>query len=153
MTDREQLAFAQGVYFIGTGVWPLAHMPSFEAVTGPKADKWLVRTVGVLVTLIGGVMVSAAVRGKVTGEIAALGAGSAAGLGFIDTIYASQGRIAESYLTDAAAEAIIVGGWASFAGRDSAPPSASTPAPASTVSVTSTGTPTFRRTRPPALMP
>ena len=44
---RRQLAIAQGVYFAATGVWPLIDMRSFERVTGPKADKWLVRTVGV----------------------------------------------------------------------------------------------------------
>ena len=43
-----ELAIAQGAYFLGTGVWPLVLMPSFESVTGPKVDKWLVRTVGVL---------------------------------------------------------------------------------------------------------
>jgi hypothetical protein len=112
VTDRERMAMAQGIYFLGTGVWPLAHMASFEAVTGPKIDKWLVRTVGVLVSIVGGVLVSAAARGRVTGEIAALGALSAAGVGLIDTVYASRGRIADSYITDAAAEAIIVAGWA-----------------------------------------
>jgi len=34
-------------------------MRSFEAITGPKADKWVVRTVAVLVTVIGGVLVAA----------------------------------------------------------------------------------------------
>ena len=43
------LALAQGLCFTATGLWPLMHMPSFEAVTDPKEDKWLVRTVGVLV--------------------------------------------------------------------------------------------------------
>lgn len=105
------LAFAQGLYFLGTGIWPLVHMPSFEAVTGPKVDKWLVRTVGVLVGIAGGVLVSAAARERITGEIAALGAGTAAGLGAIDTIYASRGRISPIYLADAALEGAIVAAW------------------------------------------
>src|SRR5574338_664749 len=105
------MAFAQGLYFAATGIWPLLHMPSFEAVTGPKTDKWLVRTVGVLVGVIGGVLISAAARNKITGEVAALGIGSAAGLGAIDTIYTSSGRIAPVYLVDAVIEAIIVTGW------------------------------------------
>jgi hypothetical protein len=32
------LAGLQGAYFLVTGVWPLVHMPSFLAVTGPKTD-------------------------------------------------------------------------------------------------------------------
>jgi len=61
MTDPtvRPLTIAQGAYFAATGVWPLVHMRSFEAITGPKADKRLVRTVGVLVTVIGGVLVAA----------------------------------------------------------------------------------------------
>ena len=87
-------------------------MRSFEAVTGPKVDKWLVRTVGVLVGIVGGVLVSAASRKRVTGEVAALGAATAAGLGAIDAIYASKRRIAPIYLADAALEAAIVASWA-----------------------------------------
>ena len=82
------LALGQGLYFAATGIWPLVHMPSFEAVTGPKTDKWLVRTVGVLVAVIGGVLVAGAARRTVSAETAALAIGSAAGLGAIDTIYA-----------------------------------------------------------------
>ena len=106
------LAIAQGAYFAATGVWPLVHMPSFEAVTGPKADKWLVRTVGVLVSVIGGVLLAAGARAKITGEVAGLAIGSAVGLGLIDTVYATRGRISRIYLADAALEAAIAAGWA-----------------------------------------
>jgi len=41
------------VYFLLTGIWPLLSMRTFEAVTGPKVDRWLVKTVGVLVAVIG----------------------------------------------------------------------------------------------------
>src|SRR3954452_20641659 len=93
--DRQNaLAIGQGVYFAATGIWPIVDMRSFEAVTGPKVDKWLVRTVGVLVGVIGGVLVSAAARRRVTAETAGLAIGSAAGLGLIDTIYSAKGRIA-----------------------------------------------------------
>ena len=114
MTNNDStraLALSQGIYFLATGVWPLVHMPSFEAVTGPKVDKWLVKTVGILVAVIGGVLVSAAARRQVTPETAALAVGTAAGLGAIDTIYASTGRIAPIYLADAAVEAGIVAAW------------------------------------------
>lgn len=35
---------AQGSYYFITAVWPLAHMRSFLAVTGPKTDLWLMGT-------------------------------------------------------------------------------------------------------------
>ena len=43
------LALAQGAYYLLTGVWPLVSIGTFQRLTGPKADRWLVKTVGVLV--------------------------------------------------------------------------------------------------------
>lgn len=34
-----------GAYYLITAVWPLVSIKSFEAVTGPKTDRWLVYTV------------------------------------------------------------------------------------------------------------
>jgi hypothetical protein len=112
MRAQQQVALLQGCYFAATGVWPIVHMPSFEAVTGPKADKWLVRTVGVLIAVVGGVLVSAAARNRITPETAALAVGTAAGLGTIDTVYATRGRISRIYLADAVLEAGLVAAWA-----------------------------------------
>src|SRR3954468_1197330 len=114
---RRVVALTQGVYFAATGIWPLLDMRSFEKVTGPKADKWLGRTVGALVAVIGGALVSAAVRRSVTNEIAGLAVGSAAGLAAIDVVYATSGRISKIYLCDAAAEAILIGAWGSGSRR------------------------------------
>lgn len=116
--NRRNIALAQGIYFAAAGVWPLLHMPSFEAVTGPKVDKWLVRTVGMLIGVVGGVLASAAVRDQVTAEIEALAVGSAAGLGTVAAVYAAKGRIAPIYFADAAVEAAIVGTWAVAHSRD-----------------------------------
>jgi hypothetical protein len=33
-------------YLLATGVWSLVHRRSFERVTGPKEDYWLVQAVG-----------------------------------------------------------------------------------------------------------
>ena len=106
------VAIAQGAYYLVSGVWPLVSMKTFTAVTGPKTDLWLVRTVGGLVGVIGGVLLAAGRAERVTKEIRWLGAGSAAALGAIDTVYSLKGRIPPVYLGDAAAEAAIVGAWA-----------------------------------------
>lgn len=105
-------AVAQGAYYLATGLWPFVSMRSFLAVTGPKADLWLVRTVGGLVGVVGGVLLAAGRRERVTPEIRWLGAGSAAALGLIESYYALKGRISPVYLADAVAEAGIVGAWA-----------------------------------------
>lgn len=106
------LALSQGLFYAATGMWPLVHMRSFEAVTGPKVDRWLVRTVGALIGVAGGAMISAARRRRVTPEIRALAAGSAAVLAVIDLTYVVRKRIPPVYLLDAAAELALVGAWA-----------------------------------------
>src|SRR5215204_3481857 len=105
------LARAQGSFYVATGVWPLLNMRTFEAVTGPKTDRWLVKTVGVLVTAVGAALLLAS-RRRVQDEIALLGAGSAAGLAAIDIVYALRGRISKVYLLDALCEAAITAAWA-----------------------------------------
>ena len=42
------ILFAQGLYYLITGVWPFLSMASFQAITGPKVDGWLVKMVGAL---------------------------------------------------------------------------------------------------------
>ena len=52
----------QGAYYLVTGLWPVIDMRSFELITGPKTDDWLVRTVGVLAASIGLTLLVAARR-------------------------------------------------------------------------------------------
>ena len=101
---RRDVVGALGGYYLATGVAPFVSRRAFEAVTGPKREWWLVQTVGVLVTAAGGAMVSAAARDRVTPEIAGLGAGCAVGLAAIDVVHVARGRIAPTYLADAAVE-------------------------------------------------
>jgi hypothetical protein len=101
----------QGVFYVATGIWSLVSPGSFQRVTGPKVDYWLVKTVGLLVMVIGGVLLSAGVRGRRSPELDALSAGSAASLAVIDVVYVRRGRISPVYLLDAAAEAGLLGMW------------------------------------------
>jgi hypothetical protein len=104
-------AWVQGVYFLFTGIWPIVHIRSFMAVTGPKVDLWLVKTVGVIVTAIGATICLAVWRREVSSQTMFLATASAAGLMAIDVIYVLKGRISPIYLADAAVELVLVGGW------------------------------------------
>ena len=101
-------ALGQGFFYVLTGLWPMVSMSTFVAVTGPKTDLWLVNTVGVLVLCSGLVILLAAFRKAVPGEILLLAVGNAIGLCAIDIIYVSVGRIDPIYLADAVAEIGIV---------------------------------------------
>jgi hypothetical protein len=106
------LALAQGLFYTSTGLWAIVDDRSFQAVTGPKVDVWLVKTVGTLVSVVGGVLGLAGARRRVTPELALLGAGCALGLAAIDIIYVARGRISRVYLGDAAVELAIAAAWA-----------------------------------------
>lgn len=105
------LSLAQCLYYVVTALWSLFSIGTFQKVTGPKTDLWLVKTVGVLVAAIGGALGVAGFRRRETPEIGLLGAGSAAGLAGIDTYYAARGRISAVYLLDALAELVFFGCW------------------------------------------
>ena len=105
-----RLPVLQGVYCLLTGVWPLVSMRTFEAVTGPKVDRWLVKTVGLLVAVIGASLLADARRPSRGSRVLAVG--SAAALGGIDTVYSLRGRISKIYLLDALLEAMLVALWA-----------------------------------------
>src|SRR4051812_27447408 len=112
------LALAQGLFYASTGAWAIVDSRSFQAVTGPKADVWLVKTVGTLVFVIGGVLGRAGWCRRITPEIRLLAVGSALGLAAIDIVYVSKGRISKVYLLDAAAELGFAAAWAGSVGAE-----------------------------------
>ncbi len=105
------VALLQGVFYLVTGLWPLLHIQSFLKVTGPKTDLWLVKTLGVLISVIGVVLGSAGVQRSVNRDLALLGGGSAAALTAIDVIYVARRRISPVYLLDAVTELALIVGW------------------------------------------
>jgi hypothetical protein len=105
------VATLQAAYFLITGIWPLVHLPSFMAVTGPKHDRWLVRTAGVLITAIGVALAVAAWRDDVDPAMIVLAIAAAVGLAAIDVVYVAKRVISPIYLGDALCEAALVTGW------------------------------------------
>lgn len=106
-----RLAFVHGAFNVVTGLWPVFDIESFEALTGPKVDRWLVKTVGLLLAVIGGTEIRAAARGEPE-DVALLGAGTSASLFAIDVVYATRRRISLVYLGDAAMQLGFVAAWA-----------------------------------------
>ncbi|AWM42321.1 hypothetical protein C1280_20300 [Gemmata obscuriglobus] len=115
------LAGGQGLYFLVTGVWPLAHMESFLAVTGPKTDLWLVQTVGALIAAVGTALLLAALSGRVTWDVALLGALTAAALAAVDITFVTRDVIPPVYLADAVPEVVFVLWWLVGAARAAGP--------------------------------
>jgi hypothetical protein len=106
-----RLARTQAFYYAATGVWPLVNIHSFERITGPKTERWLVKTVGALVTAIGVSLALAARNDPGKAETFVLATGSAAALGTIDAAYVAKRRISPVYLLDALAQAALLIAW------------------------------------------
>lgn len=105
------VALLQGLYFFLTGIWPLVSIDTFQMVTGPKTDLWLVRTVGVLIAVIGAVLLAAVWRRRATAEVVLLALASAVSLIGVDVMFVLRQVIDRIYLLDAAAEAVLVVLW------------------------------------------
>src|SRR5918994_2688297 len=96
-------------YLVATGVWPYAHRRSFERVTGPKEDYWLVQTVGALAIAIGASLGIAVRRRGREPETIVLGTASCIAFG-LASVRASQTE-SRVYLGDALLEVAFLAAW------------------------------------------
>jgi hypothetical protein len=109
--DGMLLARLHGVANALGGLWPLVHLSSFEAVFGPKTDRWLVKTVSGLLIANGFTQLTAKRTPESLSQARRLGLGTAATLAAIDLVYAPTGRISKMYLLDAAMEIGWILAW------------------------------------------
>ncbi len=109
--DRHAVARLQGWYYVITGGWALLSVGTFELVTGPKRERWLVRTVALLLCVIGASLQQAVRHGRVTPETRLVGAGTAASLAAIDVLYVLRGTLRPVYLLDALVELLFIRAW------------------------------------------
>jgi len=106
-----RIARLHGWYYIVSGLWPLLHPASFQALTGYKVDYWLAQVVGVLLAVSGAAMLVAARAGRFHAEIVVLACGEALVLGFTDIICVSWPGTTRAYWADAAVEGAFVVVW------------------------------------------
>jgi hypothetical protein len=106
--DPRSLAATQSAYYLVTGAMPFVSMRAFEAVTGPKRDHWLVRTVGLLALGFGGVLARDAARRRPDPIVGIAGAVPFAAASLW---YGGTGRISRIYLLDGVLEAGFVVAW------------------------------------------
>ena len=99
----------QAAYYVVTGVWPLVSMRSFEAITGPKFDRWLVKMVGLLAASAGASLAAGLREQKASRETRTLALTTAISFCAIDVVYAMKGRIRRIYLGDALVELAFIG--------------------------------------------
>jgi hypothetical protein len=107
------VARLQGTFNVVGGMWPLVHVRSFEAVFGPKVDRWLVYTVAGLLVSIGTAQLATTADAASVRQARRIGVGCAATLAAVDLVNVPRERISRMYLLDALAETGWLIAWAS----------------------------------------
>jgi hypothetical protein len=111
---RKLVCWISGIhatYYAVTGIWPIVHLNSFLAVTGPKTDFWLVQFFGALVCVPALALAHTAVSGRVTSPILIVAVSSTVILGVGDVFFVAKGTIGPIYLIDAAMESLLLAAW------------------------------------------
>lgn len=105
------LLWVQGLYTLLTALWGLLDIDSFMAVTGPKTDIRLVKTVSVLLVAIAVCLLSALFISGYLLPVIILAALCSIGMAGIDFYYARHHVIASIYMLDGIAEIAFLTGW------------------------------------------
>lgn len=98
----------QGTWYLLSGAWALVHRPSFEAVTGPKREYWLVQATAGLTMAIGAVLALPDRQREANRRTRLLSVLSALAFAGVELRHGLPGRIRPVYLADAAVEALFV---------------------------------------------
>ncbi len=108
-------AFVQGAYFFLLGLWPLIHINSFIDVTAIKSDFWMAKTIGLLLSVIGLVLLYAWYHLQNANSLVLLGMASNVVLVGMESYYFSIGVLPTIYLVDTAMQSVLFIVWCIYA--------------------------------------
>jgi hypothetical protein len=109
MLSPRKLAALHAAYYVVTGAWAVVDRRSFERVTGPKHDYWLVRLVGGLAIAVGISLGSAVLSGRRSQVDTTLAL--AASLAFVVADVHAARSLSRIYVGDVVLHAIFVPAW------------------------------------------
>ena len=96
---------AQAAYYLITGMWPVLHFRSFEALTGPKPDRFTTESTGMLFVASGVALTVAATEGAPDRSSRALSAAVPLAAGLVTLRHRPQLRAV--FLADAATQSVL----------------------------------------------
>jgi hypothetical protein len=110
LTNKSTIFFLkfQSGYFLLTAIWPLIDVNSFMAVTGPKTDIWLVKTVALLLLATAVFYITAIVFKAVSSLVMVNAFLMSFALAFIDFYYFLNGTISVIYTVDGFIQIIFI---------------------------------------------
>jgi hypothetical protein len=104
---EQRTLLALSGYYVATGLWAVISPSSFQKVTGPKTDIWLLKAFSLLIAVVGGIVGILSRRSESLGEARFLAISSAATFAGIDVYYSTKGTISKVYLLDAVVQLIL----------------------------------------------
>jgi putative copper export protein len=105
------LALAHGTYLLIGGLWPLIDLPGFEAVTGPKQENWLVRSVAGLLLVAALILLTQLRKPRMEASAIAMAMGASLTLAMVGIITAASGIISTVYFMDGIIHVLFVACW------------------------------------------
>jgi hypothetical protein len=88
---ERKIAGVMAANYVATSAWLLVHVPSFQAVTGPKKERWLVRMVGTLAVANALALAVCARKARLSSESRALAIPRAAAFATVDVVSVVDG--------------------------------------------------------------
>ena len=114
------LRILHGAYFVFGGAWPLLSLSTFEVVTGPKYDDWLVRSVALLLVVAGIILLTQPKR-YIERSAVTLAIGTSFSLGCVAMISSAGGWISSVYFLDGTMHLLFAAAWAVLVWRKQVP--------------------------------
>jgi hypothetical protein len=106
-----KIAWAQGLFNVVGGAWPIVSLRRFEKVYGKKQDVFLQKTVGGLLLSIGLIQLNAKPSVETIVLIRRLGIATAVTLLMIDLVYIPRRQMRWTYWQDALCEIGWIAAW------------------------------------------
>lgn len=114
------VARIHGTYFLVGGAWPLISLDTFEAVTGPKHDDWLVRSVALLL-VVAGIILFTQPKRYIERSAVTLAIGTSFSLGCVAMISSAGGWISSVYFLDGTMHLLFAAAWVMLVLRKQVP--------------------------------
>lgn len=113
----------QAGYYLIAGTWPIVHVRSFEAITGPKPDRFVVESAGMLFAASGMALAAAALMGRDrSSQVLSVTVPTVSAV----MAYRHRPSIRPTYHADAVAQALLAV-WVHRSGRAHRPRQVETP--------------------------
>lgn len=105
------LIIGHGLYLLVGGLWPLLYMQGFEAVTGPKVEHFLVRSIALILLLTAANLFTQLDKPRVEQSATVMAAGVSLILGLVGIISAAGGWVWPIYFIDGGVHTLFALSW------------------------------------------